>query len=398
MYEPQYPDTLAGGHFTDFDYQFMLDSGTYRGDTMLDLPQDYLNNMPSSSLIDHTSSYNGYTSTGYPGKPWPAGGKVSLQEDPSLCGSDSGSRASHSSSSQEHLYVHGLSSTEFQSSSASLVNNNPGMANRSTNGNNVYFTASSSTPQAQAPYQHHPHHHQHTGSTTSTTSNGTATAAAIFPHHAFYASNGTAQASTPPTSHLQHYVSDAMYAAQGIDEYATAAAAAAAHQQSQQQQSLASDATPPLSTFYQQKMMDDIDAQQQQQQFQHLEQFYGAATDEQSQFFLMQQQQHQLWLQQQQQHQHQQHQQLQQQHMRHHHYPSPSYTTDGNDSRPQIYVRKACVACKQSHVACDVQRPCSRCVRLNKADSCVDAERKKRGRPCGSGKKKKEAMRDAFMP
>ncbi|KAI8393284.1 uncharacterized protein BYT42DRAFT_855 [Radiomyces spectabilis] len=53
-----------------------------------------------------------------------------------------------------------------------------------------------------------------------------------------------------------------------------------------------------------------------------------------------------------------------------------------------VYVRKACVACKASHVACDVQRPCARCVRLNKADTCQDAERKKRGRPCGSTKKK----------
>lgn len=68
-------------------------------------------------------------------------------------------------------------------------------------------------------------------------------------------------------------------------------------------------------------------------------------------------------------------------------------TAYGNDNRgAQVYVRKACVSCKQSHVACDVQRPCARCVRLNKADTCVDAERKKRGRPCGSSKKKKEAL------
>ncbi|GAA5797749.1 hypothetical protein HPULCUR_003143 [Helicostylum pulchrum] len=68
------------------------------------------------------------------------------------------------------------------------------------------------------------------------------------------------------------------------------------------------------------------------------------------------------------------------------------YNNSSDNRGAQVYVRKACVSCKQSHVACDVQRPCARCVRLNKADTCVDAERKKRGRPCGSSKKKKESM------
>ncbi|KAI8332653.1 hypothetical protein BC941DRAFT_455502 [Chlamydoabsidia padenii] len=113
----------------------------------------------------------------------------------------------------------------------------------------------------------------------------------------------------------------------------------------------------------------------------HLEQFYGQPLDEQQQFFLMQQHQQRLWVEQ------------QQQQMSVPPRSPTAYTTE-TDSRPQIYVRKACVACKQSHVACDVQRPCSRCVRLNKADSCVDAERKKRGRPCGSGKKKKEEEKE----
>lgn len=120
----------------------------------------------------------------------------------------------------------------------------------------------------------------------------------------------------------------------------------------------------------------------------------------------------------------QQHHHLQQQHQHHHHHhqqqqaylfnhngPMPTLSTSsssssslssttaansyGNSSEnrgAQVYVRKACVSCKQSHVACDVQRPCARCVRLNKADTCVDAERKKRGRPCGSSKKKKETL------
>ncbi|ORY94076.1 hypothetical protein BCR43DRAFT_551857 [Syncephalastrum racemosum] len=61
-----------------------------------------------------------------------------------------------------------------------------------------------------------------------------------------------------------------------------------------------------------------------------------------------------------------------------------------------IYVRKACVLCKASHVACDVQRPCTRCRRLNKEDACVDAERKKRGRPCGSTKKKTDETSEEF--
>ncbi|CAM0140471.1 hypothetical protein VKS41_006489 [Umbelopsis sp. WA50703] len=68
-----------------------------------------------------------------------------------------------------------------------------------------------------------------------------------------------------------------------------------------------------------------------------------------------------------------------------------SASEDAESSRPKVYVLKACVSCKASHVACDIARPCQRCVRLNKADTCVDAERKKRGRPCNSGKRQKEA-------
>lgn len=67
--------------------------------------------------------------------------------------------------------------------------------------------------------------------------------------------------------------------------------------------------------------------------------------------------------------------------------PANSDHSESETSRPKVYVLKACVSCKASHVACDVGRPCQRCVRLNKADTCVDAERKKRGRPCNSTKK-----------
>ncbi|KAJ3014783.1 hypothetical protein HKX48_004959 [Thoreauomyces humboldtii] len=52
--------------------------------------------------------------------------------------------------------------------------------------------------------------------------------------------------------------------------------------------------------------------------------------------------------------------------------------------RAKGYVHKACVSCKVSHVACDVTRPCQRCVKSGKASSCIDAERKKRGRPTGT--------------
>ncbi|KAJ3408411.1 hypothetical protein HDV05_004985 [Chytridiales sp. JEL 0842] len=55
--------------------------------------------------------------------------------------------------------------------------------------------------------------------------------------------------------------------------------------------------------------------------------------------------------------------------------------------RPKSYVHKACKNCKTSHVACDIGRPCQRCIRLDKADSCVDAERKKRGRPSNHSKR-----------
>ncbi|KAJ3321751.1 hypothetical protein HDV06_003900 [Boothiomyces sp. JEL0866] len=47
----------------------------------------------------------------------------------------------------------------------------------------------------------------------------------------------------------------------------------------------------------------------------------------------------------------------------------------------KMYVLRACISCKAAHVACDTARPCQRCVRLNKGDSCKDGERKKRGRP-----------------
>ncbi|KAJ3205167.1 hypothetical protein HDU67_008996 [Dinochytrium kinnereticum] len=69
------------------------------------------------------------------------------------------------------------------------------------------------------------------------------------------------------------------------------------------------------------------------------------------------------------------------------HPAQPAHYRDPASLRPKVYVHKACINCKVSHVACDVGRPCQRCVRLGKAETCVDAERKKRGRPCNATKK-----------
>ncbi|KAI7857168.1 hypothetical protein BDC45DRAFT_501845 [Circinella umbellata] len=45
------------------------------------------------------------------------------------------------------------------------------------------------------------------------------------------------------------------------------------------------------------------------------------------------------------------------------------------------HVPSACVNCKKAHLACDVSRPCKRCVSAGKGDTCHDVKHKKRGRP-----------------
>ncbi|KAI8641300.1 hypothetical protein BD408DRAFT_418295 [Parasitella parasitica] len=45
------------------------------------------------------------------------------------------------------------------------------------------------------------------------------------------------------------------------------------------------------------------------------------------------------------------------------------------------HVPSACVNCKTAHLACDVSRPCKRCISLKKEDTCQDMQHKKRGRP-----------------
>ncbi|KAI8069962.1 hypothetical protein BC940DRAFT_331964 [Gongronella butleri] len=44
-------------------------------------------------------------------------------------------------------------------------------------------------------------------------------------------------------------------------------------------------------------------------------------------------------------------------------------------------VKTACVNCKKAHLACDLSRPCKRCVHSGKEDTCRDIQHKKRGRP-----------------
>ncbi|KAJ3078407.1 hypothetical protein HK102_004530 [Quaeritorhiza haematococci] len=72
--------------------------------------------------------------------------------------------------------------------------------------------------------------------------------------------------------------------------------------------------------------------------------------------------------------------------------------TTRESTRPKVYVHKACVNCKNSHVACDAGRPCQRCIRMGKADSCHDAERKKRGRPCNSSRLPRHAYFPVLTP
>jgi len=43
-------------------------------------------------------------------------------------------------------------------------------------------------------------------------------------------------------------------------------------------------------------------------------------------------------------------------------------------------VKKACVNCRKSHSACDVERPCRRCIETNQADNCFDIPRKNKAK------------------
>ncbi|KAI8054409.1 hypothetical protein BDF22DRAFT_678970 [Syncephalis plumigaleata] len=44
------------------------------------------------------------------------------------------------------------------------------------------------------------------------------------------------------------------------------------------------------------------------------------------------------------------------------------------------HVFRACVNCRKGHVACDVNRPCRRCILGGKVDTCIDVDHRRRGR------------------
>ncbi|PWN32527.1 uncharacterized protein FA14DRAFT_157237 [Meira miltonrushii] len=62
-------------------------------------------------------------------------------------------------------------------------------------------------------------------------------------------------------------------------------------------------------------------------------------------------------------------------------------TSGGEEHSPssrkmaKVHVPSACLNCKKAHLACDVNRPCRRCINLGKTDTCIDVRHKKRGRP-----------------
>ncbi|KAI8082034.1 hypothetical protein BDF21DRAFT_492838 [Thamnidium elegans] len=62
--------------------------------------------------------------------------------------------------------------------------------------------------------------------------------------------------------------------------------------------------------------------------------------------------------------------------------PETTKTTTSPAKRGyKSHVPSACSNCKIAHLACDVSRPCQRCITLKKADTCQDMQHKKRGRP-----------------
>ncbi|WVQ76100.1 hypothetical protein IAR50_005740 [Cryptococcus sp. DSM 104548] len=49
----------------------------------------------------------------------------------------------------------------------------------------------------------------------------------------------------------------------------------------------------------------------------------------------------------------------------------------GSERKSRKKVAKACLACQKSHLTCDEQRPCTRCIKKGQADKCVEGVRKK---------------------
>lgn len=61
--------------------------------------------------------------------------------------------------------------------------------------------------------------------------------------------------------------------------------------------------------------------------------------------------------------------------------PSADDPSQAGRKPAKAHVPSACLNCKRAHLACDVGRPCRRCVNLGKSDTCIDVQHKKRGRP-----------------
>ncbi|EFC46827.1 predicted protein [Naegleria gruberi] len=76
---------------------------------------------------------------------------------------------------------------------------------------------------------------------------------------------------------------------------------------------------------------------------------------------------------------------------------SPSKSPSKTKTRKK-YVKRACVNCKQSHAACDSERPCKRCVSLGMGDKCVDAVRKKSKNDSSNEEKRKKQKPNETQP
>ncbi len=58
-----------------------------------------------------------------------------------------------------------------------------------------------------------------------------------------------------------------------------------------------------------------------------------------------------------------------------------AFATTNANRGSKGHVPAACVNCQKAHLRCSTQRPCPRCTSMGKADTCVDVQHKKRGRP-----------------
>ena len=56
-----------------------------------------------------------------------------------------------------------------------------------------------------------------------------------------------------------------------------------------------------------------------------------------------------------------------------------------SENGPRRRTPIACVSCHRMKVSCDSMRPCSRCVKMGRSDTCIDRPHKKKGRPPKDG-------------